>query len=211
MSRYFPPYGGSSESIKVELDLSNYATKTDVKNITHVDVISFASKTNLAALKSEVDKIDTDKLKTVPDDLAKLSNVVKNDVVKKTDCNSKIMQIETSTQNTLKYTLDNLADIKKLKQSAPDISTLATKSSLSAYLQTITFNSKVTELENKIPSITNLATKTEVEGKIPDVTGYVKKTDYATEITAIKNDYATNESIDSKINYLKAQHIADEV
>ena len=211
MSRYFPPYGGSSESIKVELDLSNYATKTDVKNITHVDVISFASKTNLAALKSEVDKIDTDKLKTVPDDLAKLSNVVKNDVVKKTDCNSKIMQIETSTQNTLKYTLDNLADIKKLKQSAPDISTLATKSSLSAYLQTTTFNSKVTELENKIPSITNLATKTEVEGKIPDVTGYVKKTDYATEITAIKNDYATNESIDSKINYLKAQHIADEV
>ena len=210
MSRYFPPYGGSSESIKVELDLSNYATKTDVKNITHVDVISFASKTNLAALKSEVDKIDTDKLKTVPDDLAKLSNV-KNDVVKKTDCNSKIMQIETSTQNTLKYTLDNLADIKKLKQSAPDISTLATKSSLSAYLQTTTFNSKVTELENKIPSITNLATKTEVEGKIPDVTRYVKKTDYATEITAIKNDYATNESIDSKINYLKAQHIADEV
>ena len=194
--------------------MSNYATKTDVKNITHVDASSFASKTNLTALKSEVDKINTDNLKTVSDDLAKLSNVVKNDVVKKRDYNSKITQIENSAQNTLKTKLDNLADIKKLKQSAPDISTFATKSSLSVYLQTTTFNSKVTELENKITgvdnkilSITGLATKTElttVEGKIPDVTGYVKKSDYATEITAIKSDYATNASVDSKINDLKA-------
>ena len=85
MSQYFPPYGSSSKNIKVELDLSNYATKDDVKNITHVDVSSYASKTNLAALKIiEVNKIDTDKLKTVPTDLAKLSNVAKNDVVKKT-------------------------------------------------------------------------------------------------------------------------------
>ena len=66
MTAYFPPYGGtgSGESIKVELDLSNYATKTDLKNITHVDTSRFASKTNLASLKSEVDKIDTDKLMT---------------------------------------------------------------------------------------------------------------------------------------------------
>ena len=85
MSQYFPPYGSSSKNIKVELDLSNYATKDDVKNITHVDVSSYASKTNLAALKIiEADKIDTDKLKTVPTDLAKLSNVAKNDVAKKT-------------------------------------------------------------------------------------------------------------------------------
>ena len=60
MSKYFPLYESSSKSIKVELDLSNYATKDDVKNITHVDVSSYASKTNLAALKTEVDKIDTD-------------------------------------------------------------------------------------------------------------------------------------------------------
>ena len=85
MSQYFPLYNNSSGNIKVELDLSNYATKDDVKNITHVDVSSYATKTNLAALKTEVDKIDVDKLKTVPDDLAKLSNVVKNEVVKKTD------------------------------------------------------------------------------------------------------------------------------
>ena len=81
MSQYFPPYNSSSNNVKVELDLANYATKDDVKNITHADVSSFASKTNLAALKTEVDKIDTDKLKTVPDDLAKLSKVVKNEVV----------------------------------------------------------------------------------------------------------------------------------
>ena len=73
----YTPYKSSSNNIKVELDLSNYATKDDVKNITPVDVSSYATKTNLAALKTEVDKIDTDKLKTVPNDLAKLSNVVK--------------------------------------------------------------------------------------------------------------------------------------
>ena len=85
MSQYFPPYNNSSENIKVELDLSSYVTKKDINDITHVDVSGFASKTNLAALKTEVDKIDTDKFKTVPVDLAKLSNAVKNDVVKKTD------------------------------------------------------------------------------------------------------------------------------
>ena len=63
--------------------MNNYATKTDLKNVTHVDVSSFASKTRLASLKTEVDNIDADKLKTFPIDLAKLSNVVKNDVVKK--------------------------------------------------------------------------------------------------------------------------------
>ena len=81
MSTYYPPYKSSSQNIKVELGLANYATKDDVKNITYVDVSSSASKTNLAALKTEVDKIDTDKLKTVPVDLAKLCNVVNNDVV----------------------------------------------------------------------------------------------------------------------------------
>ena len=83
MSTYYPPYKSSSNNIKVELDLTNYATKDDVKNITHVDVSSFASKTNLAALKTEVYKIDADKLKTLPVDLAKLTNTVENDLVKK--------------------------------------------------------------------------------------------------------------------------------
>ena len=79
--------------------MSNYATKTDLKNVTHVDVSSFSSKTSLASLKTEVDKIDADKLKTVPLDLAKLSKVVKNDVVKKTEYNSlktKVDNIDTT-------------------------------------------------------------------------------------------------------------------
>ena len=81
MSTYYPPYRSSSNNIKVELDLANYATKTDLKNIAHVDVSTYASKTNLAALKTEVDKTDVDKLKTVPVDLAKLTNAVEHDVV----------------------------------------------------------------------------------------------------------------------------------
>ena len=121
---YYPPYKSSSNDIKVELDLSNYATKDDVKNITHVDVSSYATKTNLAALKTEVDKIDTDKLKTVPDDLAKLSNVVKNEVVKKTDFSA-----DTYVTST-KFSRDTNAlddKIDKVEKKIPDINSLETK------------------------------------------------------------------------------------
>ena len=135
MSQYFPPYGSSSKNIKVELDLSNYATKDDVKNITHVDVSSYASKTNLAALKTEVDKIDIDKLKTVPTDLAKLSNVVKNNVVKKTDYNTKATSIENQIPGVTKNTLDNLGDITKLK--AVDTSNFVLKTKLTADVNTL--------------------------------------------------------------------------
>ena len=79
---YFPqPFGGD---INVKVDLSNYATKTHLKNISHVDVSSFALKSNLASLKTEVGKLGIDKLRPVSNDLAKLNNVVKNDVFKKT-------------------------------------------------------------------------------------------------------------------------------
>ena len=88
MSQYFPkPYEPFGGHINAKVDLSNYATKADLKNISHVDVGSFSSKTNLATLKAEVDKLDIDKLIPVPNDLAKLSNVVRNDVVKKTEYN----------------------------------------------------------------------------------------------------------------------------
>ena len=89
MSEYFSkPYKSHGGDMKVKLGLSNYTTKTDLKNVTHVHVRHFASKTNLVCLKTEVDKIDAGELKTVPVDLAKLSNVVKNDVVEKTEYNS---------------------------------------------------------------------------------------------------------------------------
>ena len=99
MSTYYPPHKSSSQNVKVELDLTNYATKNDLKNITHVDVSSFASKTNLAALKTEVDKIDVDKLKTAPVDLAKLTNAVENNLVKKTDYNTKVTSIESQSRS----------------------------------------------------------------------------------------------------------------
>ena len=238
MSQYFPPYNNSSENIKVELDLSNYATKKDIKDIAHVDTSSYAIKTNLAALKTEVDNIDTDKLKTVPNDLAKLSNIVKNDAVKKTDYNtlkSKVDGIDTSAFVTrTKFTADTnalddkidkvekkipvLTDFvttarfnheKKLlatktalatvENKIPDVSTLATKTNLSSLLPVSTFNSKVTKLEGKVTTVDN------------KFSGFVKKTDYGNEITKIKNDYATNASLNSKLNDLKAQHFSTEV
>ena len=185
MSTYYLPYRSSSNNIKVELDLANYATKTDLKNITHVDVSSFASKTYLAALKTEVDKIDVDKFTTTSTDLAKLSNVVKNDVVKKTDYNAKVTSIESQIAGVTKNTTDNLNDITKLKavdtsnfvlktkfsadidtlddkidgveKKIPDISGLATKTSLNNYLKTSIFNSKVTEVESKIKDVDIIA------------------------------------------------------
>ena len=184
----------------------------------------------MAALKTEVDKIDTDKLKTVPDDLAKLSNVAKNVVVKKTDYNSKVTSIESQIAGVTKSNLDNLGDITKLKavdtsnfvlktklasdvttletkintvdKKIPDISGLATKTSLTSYLQTATFNSKVTEVENKIKATGIIAKRANTKANTvrSDLTGYAKKADVATDITAIKNDYVTNTSLTSQLN-----------
>ena len=81
-NQYFPkPFRSFGGNIKVKVDLSNYATKTDLKNVTHVDTSSFALKTNLASLKTEVDQLDIDKLAPVPVDFSKLNDVVKNGVV----------------------------------------------------------------------------------------------------------------------------------
>ena len=139
---YYPTYKSSSNNIKVELDLSNYATKDDVKNITHVDVSSYATKTNLATLKTEVDKIDIDKLKTVPDDLAKLSNILKNEVVKKTDfsADTYVTRTKFSTDtNALDYKIDNIE--KKI----PDISSLETKRNVTTLVNNL--NNKIDNLK----------------------------------------------------------------
>ena len=230
---YYPPYKSSSNNVKVELDLTNYATKLDLKNITHVDVSSFASETNLAALKTEVDKIDTDKLKTAPNDLAKLTNAIENDVVKKTDYNTKVTSIEAQIAGLTKNTVDNLADITKLKgidtnsfvtrtQFSADTNALddkidgvekASKTSLNDYLKTSTFNSKVTEVENKIKDADIIAkiAVTRANTIRSNLTSYARKADVATDITAVKNDYVTNASLSSQLNDLKSQHIATEV
>ena len=143
---YYPPYKSSSDNVKVELDLTNYATKNDLKNVTHVDVSSFASKTNLVALKTEVDKIDADKLKTTPGDLAKLTNAVENDVVKKkTDYNTKVTSIEAQIAGLTKNTVDNLADITKLK--TIDANSFVTRTKFSA--DTNALDDKIDGVEKK--------------------------------------------------------------
>ena len=94
MSQYFPkPFRSFGGNINVKVDLSNYATKTDLKNVTHADTSSFALKTNVANLKTEVDKLDIDKLVPITVDLNKLSNVVKNEVVKKTVYGKLVAQV----------------------------------------------------------------------------------------------------------------------
>ena len=204
MSQYFPkPYEPFGGDIDVKVDLSNYATKTDLKNISHVAVSSFALKSNLASLKTKVDKLDIDKLPPGPKDLAKLSNAVKNDVVKKTVYDKLVTKVDNI--DTTKFVLKTIYDIDKsdaekraksaiglLKKDPP-----ATKSELAAVENKIPdANSLVKKAdliakitEGKIPSITGLATNsalTAVGNKILDVSGLVAKTNYDAKVSEIE-------------------------
>ena len=99
MNEYFPKPSGHEKNIKVKIDLTNYATKKDIENITNVNTSNFALKTDLANLKTEADKLDIHKLVPIPNDLSKLSNVVKNEVIKETEYNelvTKVNNIDTS-------------------------------------------------------------------------------------------------------------------
>ena len=100
MSQYFlKPYEPFGGDINIKVDLSNYATKADIKNISHVGTPSFALKKNLDNLKAEVDKLDIDKLVPVPVDLSKLSDIVKNDVVKKTVYDKLVAKVDSIDTN----------------------------------------------------------------------------------------------------------------
>ena len=151
MSQYFrKPYETFDRDINVKVDLSNYATKTDFKNISHVDTSSFALKSNLASLKTEVDKLDIDKLVPVPVDLSKLSDAVKNDVVKKNVYDklvAKVNSIDTSAF-VLKTKYD--ADKSEIQNKTPDTSGL---------VKNTDYNTKITEIEGKIADVSSLATK----------------------------------------------------
>ena len=167
MSQYFPkPFDGD---INVKADLSNYAVKTDLKNVTHIDTSSFALKANLTGLKTEVDKLDIYKLAPVPVDLSKLSDVVKNDVVEKTVYDKLFAKVNSI--NTSGFVLKTKYDTDKseLENKIPDTSGLVKKTD---------YNAKITEIEGKIPSISGLATNaalTAVENKIPNISSLVKK------------------------------------
>ena len=168
MSKFFPKlYKPFGRGINIKLDLSNYATKTDIKNISHVDTSGFALKTNLATLKTEVDKLNIDKLVPVPVDLSKLSDVVKNDVVKKTSYDKLVAK--ANKMDTSGFMLKTKYDTDKWELENKIPSDLVKKAD---------YNSKITEIENKIPDVSNLATKTALtteENKIPSVCNLVKK------------------------------------
>ena len=148
MSQYFPqPFGSFGRNINANVDLSNYSTKTDLKNLTHGDTSSFALKTNLASLKPEVDKLDIDKLAPVPVDMSKLSDVVKNDVFKKAVYN-KLVAKENNI-DTSDFVLKTKYQTHKteLEKKIPNLTDLVKKT-------------KLTELENKIRDVSSLSTKT---------------------------------------------------
>ena len=221
MSEYFPKPPSDYKNVKVKIDLTNYATKKDINDITHVDTSNFALKANLANLKTEVDKLDIDKLLPVLLELSKLSNVVKNDVVKKTVYDKLVAKVNNIDISDFVLKTKYNTDKTELKNKIPDISNLVKKTD---------YNTKITELENKIPAISNLATKTAlttvenkiprisnlatktalitVENKIPSISGLVKKPDYDTKITDIENklnNHNHDKYIDnSKFNTLAA-------
>ena len=148
MSKLYPkPYKSFGKNINVKVDISNYATKADIKSISHTDTSSFALKTNLADLKTAVDKLDIDKLAPVSVDLKKRSDVVKNDVVQKTVYDKLVAKADDIDTNDFvlktKYDTDKL----ELEKEISNVTDFVKKA-------------KLTELENKIPDVSNLATKT---------------------------------------------------
>ena len=150
MSQYFPkPYEPFGGDINVKVDLSNYATKIDIKNISHIDTSSFALKSNLASLETKVDQLGTDKLMPVPVDLSNLSDIVKNDVVKKTAYDKLVAKV--TSIGTSRFVLKTKYDTEKseIENKIPDTGGLVKKTD---------YNAKISEIEGKIASIGGLAT-----------------------------------------------------
>ena len=178
---YLEPYEPFGGDINVTVDLSNYATKTDLKNVTHVDTSRFAFKTNVATLKTEVDKLEIDKLVPVPTDLSKLSNVVKKYFVKKGVYDKLVTKVNnTDTSDFVLKTMYS-PDKTELENKTPNVTDFIKEA-------------KLTELENKTPDISNLATKpalTAVENKIPDVSNLVKKQTITIELHKLKINLLT--------------------
>ena len=102
MSQNFhEPHERSGRIVKAELELSNYATKTNLKGVTISFIIMLASKADLFSFKTKLDNLDTHKLKTVPTDLSKLSNIVDNDVVENNVCDKLVIKVTAvDTKNT---------------------------------------------------------------------------------------------------------------
>ena len=181
MAQCFPkPYEPFGEDINVKVDLSNYATKTDITNISHVDTSCFALKSNLASLKTDADNLDIDKLVPLSVNLSELSDAVKNDVVKKIVYDKLVAKVNSI--NTSGFVLKTKYDTDKseIENKIPDTSGL---------IKNTDYNAKITEIEDTIPSISGLATNaalTAAKNKTPNINSLVKKTDYDTKITEIE-------------------------
>ena len=170
MSQYFPiPYESFGGDINIKFDISNYATKADIKNISHVDTSDSALKTKLASLKTEVDKLDIDKLVPVSVNLSKLSDVVKNDVVKKNSYDKLVAEVNSIDTSLFVLKTKYDTDKSELNNKIPDTSSLVKETY---------YNTKITEIEGKIPDVSKLVIKavlTTVENKIPSVSNLFKK------------------------------------
>ena len=184
MSGYFPEPKSSGGRVKVELNLSNYVTKADLKNATDVDTSKFAIKVDLANLKCHVDKLDIDKLKNVPTDLSNFkSKIDKLDVDKLVPVPVDLSKLRYVVKNGIVKKDVYNAKIENIEVKIPDITNLATNTTL---------NAKINEVKKEIPSITNLATTTtalnakinEVKNKIPKITNLVT----TTVLTAVENN-----------------------
>ena len=178
MSEYFPKsFRSFGANINVKVDLSNYAAKSDLKNVTHGDTSSFALEANLANLKNEVAKLDIDKLTPVPVDSSKLSDVGKNVVVKKTVYDKLVAKVNNTDTSDFALKTNYQREKTKLEKKIPQVTDFVKKT-------------KLTKLENKNPNISNLAIKTALtiaQNKILDDSNIVKKTDYNTKITELEN------------------------
>ena len=142
MSQYFAePYEPFGGDINVKVGLSNFATKADTKNVSNVDASSFALKTNLCSLKSEVDKLDIDKLAPVPVDLSKLSDVLKNDVVKRTVYGKLVAKVNSIDTNGFVLKIKYDTDKSEIENEIHETHGLVKKTD---------YNTKITEIEGKI-------------------------------------------------------------
>ena len=138
MSEYFPAPKYLGGKVKFELDLSNFATKTDLKNATGIDTSSFAEKVNLANLKSNVDKLDIDKLKIIPTNLSNLkSKIDKIDVDKLVPFLVDLSKLSNVVKNDIDKNDVYNAKIKKIEDKIPDITNLTSKSTLNAKINEV--------------------------------------------------------------------------
>ena len=178
MGQYTPkPFRRFRGNVNVKVDLSNYATKTDLKNAAHVDTSSFALETNLARLKTQVDKLDIDKLAPDPVDLSKLSVVVKSDVVKKTVYDKSAGKGNNIDTSTFVLKTKSQTDKTELEKKIPDVTNFVKKT-------------KLIELEYKIPD-SSLATPTAlsiVENKISSVSSIVQKQPMTQKSVSLKRN-----------------------